>query len=145
MKRFDIRRLQKMPLLINPKLIEVGVEPNTGYGYAAYDKEGELGLLGPRFFKNDVEVLREILDGKRNVSYSSSESSEMDHLDILLVIGSHEGYVVDIVYFDNVNRASDCRIRLDRKNLKILIDAIDNDVNIQNFLITSEEFIREIQ
>lgn len=143
MKRFDIRRLRKMPLLINPKLIEVGVEPNTGYGYAAYDKDGELGLLGPGFFKNDLEVLREILEGKRNVSYSSSELPYMNHLDILLIIGSHEGYVVDIVYFDNVNNASDCRVRLDRKNLKILIDAIDNDIDIQNFLITSEEFIKE--
>lgn len=111
-------RLIKMPTLINPKLLEVCVEPNTGYGSVAYDAIGSMGNLGFGFFKDDMEAIIKIYNGTLD-SYSSKEpeASGMDHLDIRK--NTYNG--IDIVYYDNCNFEADCLITLDGKHFTELV------------------------
>lgn len=111
-------RLIKMPTLINPNLLGITVEPNTGYGEVAYDVIGSIGSLGFGFFKDDMEAIIKIYNGTLQ-SYSSKEpqDSGMDHIEIKK--NTYNG--IDIVYYDNVNYEGDCLITLDGKHFTELV------------------------
>lgn len=110
-------RLIKMPTLINPNLMQICVEPNTGYGSVAYDVIGSIGNLGFGFFKDDMEAIIKFYNGTLD-SYSSKEPENyMDHLEIR----RNDNNGIYIVYYDNVNHESDCFISLDGKHFTELV------------------------
>lgn len=110
-------RLIKMPTLINPKLMQICVEPNTGYGEVSYDVIGSIGNLGFGFFKDDMEAIIKLYNGTLQ-SYSSKEPEDYrDHLEIRK--NTYNG--IDIIYYDNVNYEADCLITLDGKHFTELV------------------------
>lgn len=137
-------RAKNMPVLINPKLIEIGVEPNTGYGSVAYDKMGTLGYLGFSFFRDDVEALVKIYNG--TLQYYSSqepEDSGMDHLEL----AKNDDNGIEIVYYDNVNHELDCRISLDGKHFTELVYPLimDKDGELENYLYSLKDFLETVR
>lgn len=133
-------RLNRMPILNNPNLLKITVEPNTGYGEVIYDATGSIGNLGFGFFKDDMEAIIELYSSTLP-SYSSKEPSDMDHLDIV----KNDENGIDITYYDNCNFEADCKIHLDGKNFTELVYAFifgdeEQFVNRQ-FLSTLSEWL----
>lgn len=135
-------RIMNMTMLINPKLVEISVEPNTGYGEVAYDKMGPIGNLGFGFFKDDMEAIIKIYNGTLQY-YSSKEPDDgsQDHLEI----AKNDNHGIDIQYFDNVNHENDCWIVLNGKHFTELVYTFifgkeDKFIN-KSFLISLKEWL----
>lgn len=136
-------RKKRMPLLINPKLLGVSVEPNAGYGSAGYDVIGSIGNLGFGFFRNDMEALIKIYNGTLQYYSSQENDPDMDHLEL----AKNEKNGIDIIYFDNVNHEGDCWISLDGKHFTELVYPLimDKDGEFKRFLYSLEQFLELVR
>lgn len=141
-------RVDKMPLLVNPKLLEVSVEPNTGYGSVAYDHKiydeiGEIGNLGFGFFKEDLETLQKFHKENMPAQYYHQSDGTMDDIEFLKT----DNGGIEIVYYDNINYSMDCRIILDKYHFDQLMEVMNSDddqvfIN-KSFLYSSSEWMED--